>query len=64
MTDTMTQDSDEVCPVGDPECDAPDDGEWHCHDACTPGPGRALTPDEAAQMWAAITGVHPTRRPT
>lgn len=25
-----------ACPVGDPGCDAPDDGEWHCHDACTP----------------------------
>jgi hypothetical protein len=25
---------EEGCPVGDPDCDAPDDGEWHCHDAC------------------------------
>lgn len=26
----------EECPAGDPDCEAPDDGEWHCHDACEP----------------------------
>lgn len=26
----------EGCPVGDPDCEASDDGAWHCHDACEP----------------------------
>jgi hypothetical protein len=29
-------DEPEPCPAGDPGCDAPADGEWHCHDACEP----------------------------
>jgi len=25
---------DDSCPVGDPDCEAPDDGEWHSHEWC------------------------------
>jgi len=47
-------DWNDACPVGDPDCDAPDDGEWRCHDACTPHP--AGVPDHGwlTTVFAAI----------
>lgn len=31
---TTRESDDDECPKGDPDCMAPDDGEWHCHEAC------------------------------
>ncbi len=38
-------------PQGDPECMAPDDGEWHCHDACEPGRTAANVGDADPRTW-------------
>jgi len=35
LTPWIISGSDE-CPEGDPDCEAPDDGEWHDHSACEP----------------------------
>lgn len=51
----MTGGWNAACPVGDPGCDAPDDGEWHSHDGCTPHPLGVITPADAERIYAAIT---------